>query len=1358
MSKLKNITKVISMFLAILTIIQLLPLNAFATSSDGKPIIYEEYGFINIEIPADILNNGIEKNLFYKLGDGEWQPYTEPFEVVALENTTVSAKIVDSSGTVKENSIPITCKLGEFTYTFSDIVVGDGILPVNFYRYYSSADGWFFPFQTNITETYCGYIFADFQGEKTHYIVNTENKYVDDFENELTVDATSTAEKFILHNDGMEMRFSADGKISKITTDIDTFVYTWSSTSLVITDNFNTNCNIQLSATGKPIAISITRRVNNLNTKTETKTVSYNWNDVGNLISFVDVGGTVHHYNYIPNDEDLLLNAFDDISAITYSEQKRVKKIEYTNGAFVKYTYNDNAVNPDNTGNKGAVTVSDSRGVTDTFYYADGFAFDTVLDENSTTATYAPANISSTITTDSISYNSSYVKAYPEDETQDTTPEKDAGDNSENGTDEIDFTPLYIESGINDYTFFNYDDNDRVIAEVRVSKDDLQVTDETTFAQAEAVAYKKTTTAYDANDNIIDTTDYLKNPVGILKPSKKVVNTYNANDTLATTTEYEYVGDTQKTKYSASFTYNNYGFVTRICKNHHSSAISTYIEETIYNCWNYVIGSGLFNEETVYAASVTYNAHDLVTSVSESGLYQSASTTTYAYDSQGHVISESNTDTGTTTYVYDNYDRLISKTMPSGAVATYTYDNFGNLTEHNFNGYTFTYNTLGGIMSVKASSVNSLVAYTYLGGKGLDVQTATYGNGDTTEYIYNEDEQLTAIKVDGTTKYSYSYLNQTDENGEITKEWLEITDAANSIKKVYEDSKLTVSALNGNELYSVETSSNKGVNSTVTTIGSNTYALDSAENTDVFKLNQITLFEKTSDFSGDIINSTSIGNIDTTYGYRDDGKLNSLKNELANENQEYQYVYYNDNIFVVRLTKKSPDDGSVTSFDETFYYYTGDRKILNILNGDDRYDFEYDSRGNLTAEKFYDISEDANGNTVYTLDPNRTITYTYSDTWQDVLTSYNGQTITYDAVGNPLSYLGHNLTWDNGRQLESFDNITYTYDENGIRTSKTSNGVTTSYYLNGTQVIEQTDGTTTLHFYYDSNGDVVGFRYNGSDYLYVRNHQGDITDITDISGNIIATYEYDAWGKIVSVTGSNLEIANLNPFRYRGYYYDTDIGMYYLQSRYYDPQIRRFINCDDVRFIGVTGNEATYNPFSYCLNNPLSYIDPYGFLTSFGEIHRYVINDIKLRYPNLQVSNVKILYSNGKYGYCDIINTRTGEIWELKRVTVNMHSAENQLRQYVNGRYYHDLDLELTKGGDLITANSFLKNGYDISYWNVGNGIILYDYEKHREPAPQPELVRQMSLMMVLVVFLLGMITILTKGATLPVLLPLLPI
>ena len=130
-----------------------------------------------------------------------------------------------------------------------------------------------------------------------------------------------------------------------------------------------------------------------------------------------------------------------------------------------------------------------------------------------------------------------------------------------------------------------------------------------------------------------------------------------------------------------------------------------------------------------------------------------------------------------------------------------------------------------------------------------------------------------------------------------------------------------------------------------------------------------------------------------------------------------------------------------------------------------------------------------------------------------------------------------------------------------------------------------------MDFLYDESGNAYSFVYNGTQYYYVRNLQGDVVKILNTSGGVVASYTYDAWGK---VTNSGNVVGQYNPIRYRGYYYDTDTGFYYLQSRYYDPAIKRFISADDASLLGANGDFASLNLYAYCGNNPLNCIDPTG--------------------------------------------------------------------------------------------------------------------------------------------------------------------
>ena len=221
--------------------------------------------------------------------------------------------------------------------------------------------------------------------------------------------------------------------------------------------------------------------------------------------------------------------------------------------------------------------------------------------------------------------------------------------------------------------------------------------------------------------------------------------------------------------------------------------------------------------------------------------------------------------------------------------------------------------------------------------------------------------------------------------------------------------------------------------------------------------------------------------------------------------------------------------------------------------------------------------------------------YGYTDTvWKDRLTSFDGTAITYDQIGNPLNWTnGATLTWQHGRQLSGYTlgdtAITYVYNQDGIRTSKTVNGTTTQYTVTDGTLRRLSDGTNTLEFI---NGTSVLF--NGVEYWYVFNAQNDVIGIIDENGEYVVEYTYDAWGAPLSKTGSLADtLGTLNPFRYRGYIYDEETGWYYCQSRYYDLNVGRWLNADSV-VPNVGGNIRGYNQFAYCFNNPINRVDTSG--------------------------------------------------------------------------------------------------------------------------------------------------------------------
>ena len=166
------------------------------------------------------------------------------------------------------------------------------------------------------------------------------------------------------------------------------------------------------------------------------------------------------------------------------------------------------------------------------------------------------------------------------------------------------------------------------------------------------------------------------------------------------------------------------------------------------------------------------------------------------------------------------------------------------------------------------------------------------------------------------------------------------------------------------------------------------------------------------------------------------------------------------------------------------------------------------------------------------------------------------------------------------------DEGAYKYNLDGIRTSKIVNNVTTNYYLEGKRIIFEDRNGTVLYYLY--NGDeILGFIYNNNTYYYHKNVFDDIVGIYDSNYNEIVTYEYDSWGVIRNINdSSNTNLGTINPFCYRSYYYDEETQLYYLNSRYYDPVIRRFINSDSLVSTDQLFNGN--NMFTYCGNNPIN--------------------------------------------------------------------------------------------------------------------------------------------------------------------------
>lgn len=222
------------------------------------------------------------------------------------------------------------------------------------------------------------------------------------------------------------------------------------------------------------------------------------------------------------------------------------------------------------------------------------------------------------------------------------------------------------------------------------------------------------------------------------------------------------------------------------------------------------------------------------------------------------------------------------------------------------------------------------------------------------------------------------------------------------------------------------------------------------------------------------------------------------------------------------------------------------------------------------------------------------------------------------------------------------------------KTVTENNSVTAVYdyvYSDGKLILltHNANGTAnTARFIYDSFGEPRGFILNNTaSYLYLKNGQGDITAIVDENGAVLLTYTYTAWGEITySATSMQsmllaATLSNVNPFTYRGYCYDYDIGMYYLQSRYYDPVICRFINADSTDYLGATGTLLSYNLFAYCENDGVNCVDATGTWAK----------DVHLGYFIEPPKGVTYKYVGGIYKYSNVNGVYMAYVTRFNKIT-----------------------------------------------------------------------------------------------------------
>lgn len=580
---------------------------------------------------------------------------------------------------------------------------------------------------------------------------------------------------------------------------------------------------------------------------------------------------------------------------------------------------------------------------------------------------------------------------------------------------------------------------------------------------------------------------------------------------------------------------------------------------------------------------------------------EQGSTTKYAYDANGNKTAVTDGNGNVTNYTYDTNGNVLSiKNGTSGNDYSYTGSGSVSKITHNGFSYSFNYDVFYNLVSTKIGNV-AITSNTYDSNGNL--AKTTYANGDYFEYTYDDYGNISLITGE-TGKIAEMIYNKQGlvtktvdySSGETSYYYYTFDGSLESEYRTSSDGSLTHYIITNADGNTVEKTSVNGQTKTITT-GTDKDGKSFVSNDGVTNETSTDDFGRTTQVRTVRSDGTLVFNTD--YEYANGKAENSTTNLVSKYSQSYgsdsvlsyDYSYdANGNITEIKQNGKLTNKYVYDSLNELKEEYDYVNKFY--IN------YSYDRAGNL-QNKYEQVLDPTYGYPTGTQNGN---TYEYTDTsWKDKLTKVNGSNISYDANGNPLSYRdGMSFEWENGRILKNINTsdkaIQMSYDSNGMRTQKTVDGVKTNYYYDSNKnLIALVKGNDTLLFYYDSDGSATSFSYNGTMYFYVKNLQGDVIRIIDLAGTEVASYVYDAWGNIKDTKGEPT-IREINPIRYRGYVYDTETSLYYLQSRYYDPFTGRFLNADDTAFIGVSGTVLSGNLFAYCENNPVNHIDNYGYV------------------------------------------------------------------------------------------------------------------------------------------------------------------
>ena len=607
-------------------------------------------------------------------------------------------------------------------------------------------------------------------------------------------------------------------------------------------------------------------------------------------------------------------------------------------------------------------------------------------------------------------------------------------------------------------------------------------------------------------------------------------------------------------------------------------------------------------------------------------------TVSYTYDSENRLLTKmTDANNHSTQYHYEaSTDRLTGVSATASGQTrdvSYTYDEGDRIKsiKHGGTTYVFDYDGFGNQTMVKAGD-KTLESYGYAPNNGPLI-TVAYGNGDTQEILYDKEERIKSRRWNGESTDAVRY--EYDDYGTLEKE----TDLVNGrIDKDQYD-------MTGRLVQSTTLEKNTGASGEPTV--ANTHTVQSLEiGYDSYnRVNRLVHSlegskTKTGLVYGDASKAQRPG---LSYGLTVDGVTRQTLEYDALSRRTKEIVTLSggskrENRYIFGTINHLTDTDSLlesmsNGTDSWNYTYDNAGNITAITSGGKRISYQYDklnqlirenngvlnetilytydAGGNITSRKTYDYTE----GTLQTIKKNETFTYR-SDGWKDQILSWNGYRYTYDAGGNPTLLRGVPLTWGEGRRLKkvslSWGTVDFAYDSDGKRVKKTSGNTETKYYYNGSilsGLVRTTAGSTgttktTVQFVYDAEGKPFLLRLNGkTDYFYLYNGLGDVVGLIDSSNKVVVRYQYNSWGKVTSSEDtSGVSLATLNPFRYRKYVYDPETGLYCLGSRYYDPEVGRFVNADDPGTIFAKPQELyNKNLYAYCDNNPVIREDIQGY-------------------------------------------------------------------------------------------------------------------------------------------------------------------